>query len=223
MILSIDRVLTAEELELIVTQLKDAEFVDGKTTAGWHAKQVKNNTQLQGNNPHKQELQNIVLQALQRNRLFQAAVKPKIIRAPLFSRYEPGMYYGYHVDNALMHDANLMRSDVSLTLFLNSPDTYQGGELIIETSLGEQAFKLEAGCAIAYPSSTLHQVAPITAGIRLAAITWVQSIIRDESNREILFDLDTARQVMFEKYGKTPEFDLICKTHANLLRKWAEV
>jgi len=222
MILSIDEVLTSAELEQITTKLKNAEFVDGKLTAGWHAKEVKNNTQLKGNSVITQELRPIVHQALQRNRLFQAAIRPKAIRPVLFSYYEPGMYYGYHVDNALMGTPP-MRSDVSLTIFLSSPDTYAGGELVIETSLGEQTFKLAAGSAIAYPSSTLHRVEPVTTGIRLAAITWIQSLIRDPNEREILFDLDTTKQVMFEKYGKTPEFDLICKTHANLLRKWVDI
>ncbi|AFZ32146.1 PKHD-type hydroxylase ybiX [Gloeocapsa sp. PCC 7428] len=221
MILCID-VLTADELAQITAKLKDAEFVDGKLTAGWHAKQVKNNTQISVNSVITQELRPIVHQALQRNQLFQAAVHPKVIRPVLFSCYEPGMYYGYHVDNALMGTPS-MRSDVSLTLFLSSPDTYEGGELVIETSLGEQAFKLAAGSAIAYPSSTLHRVEPVKSGIRLAAISWIQSFIRDPGDREILFDLNTIKQVMFEKYGKTPEFDLICKSHANLLRKWVEV
>ncbi|PIG92597.1 Fe2+-dependent dioxygenase [Gloeocapsopsis sp. IPPAS B-1203] len=222
MILCIDAVLTLDELEQITTKLKVAEFVDGKLTAGWHTKEVKNNTQLKGDSIITQELRPIVHQALQRNRLFQAAIRPKVIRPVLFSYYEPGMYYGYHVDNALM-GIPPMRSDVSLTLFLSSPDTYEGGELVIETSLGEQTFKLAAGSAIAYPSSTLHRVEPVTTGIRLAAITWIQSLIRDSNEREILFDLDTTKQVMFEKYGKTPEFDLICKTHANLLRKWVDI
>ncbi|MUL38776.1 Fe2+-dependent dioxygenase [Gloeocapsopsis dulcis] len=222
MILCINQVLTSEELAQITTKLKDAEFVDGKLTAGWHAKEVKNNTQLKGTSVITQELRSIVHQAMQRNRLFQAAIHPKTIRPVIFSCYEPGMYYGYHVDNALMGKPP-MRSDVSLTLFLSSPDTYNGGELVIETSLGEQTFKLAAGSAIAYPSSTLHRVEPVTTGIRLAAVTWIQSFIHDPNEREILFDLDTTKQVMFEKYGKTLEFDLICKTYANLLRKWVDI
>ena len=223
MILYIEQVLSPEELERTVIKLKDAEFVDGAATAGWHAKQVKHNTQLKGNDPLTQELRGVVNQALQRNRLFQAAIRPKTIRPVLFSRYEPGMEYGYHVDNALMSDQPPTRADVSLTLFLSAPSTYTGGELVIDTSLGEQSFKLEAGAMIVYPSSTLHRVAPVTAGIRYAAVTWVQSFVRDVSEREILFDLDTAQQVMFEKSGKSPEFDIVSKTLANLLRKWADV
>jgi PKHD-type hydroxylase len=222
MLLCIVNVLTPDELELITSKLVTAEFVDGKTTAGWHARLVKHNTQLDSNSAIGPEVKSIILTALQRNALLQMAVRPKLIRPPLFSRYEAGMAYGSHVDNALMADP-LMRSDVSATLFLNSTDAYQGGELVIETSQGEEAIKLDAGSMVIYPSSTLHRVEPVTQGVRLVAVTWIQSLVRDAHNREILFDLDTARQIIFEKYGKTPEFDLLCKSHANLLRKWADL
>ena len=151
MILCIDQGLTDEEVALIVTQLEQAEFVDGKLTAGWHAKQVKHNTQLKNDAKPLQELQAIVTTALKRNRLFQTAVRPKTIRPCLFSRYEVGMYYGDHVDNALMGDGALMRSDVSVTVFLSDPTTYEGGELVIDTATGEQSFKLAAGDIVAYP------------------------------------------------------------------------
>jgi PKHD-type hydroxylase len=133
------------------------------------------------------------------------------------------MEYGCHTDNAIMGDAHPMRSDVSLTLFLSPPDTYDGGELSIDTSLGEQTFKLAAGSMIAYPSTALHQVKTVTKGVRLAAVTWVQSFVRAASEREILFDLDTARRSIHAQYGRTVEFDLLSKTHANLLRKWVEL
>jgi PKHD-type hydroxylase len=223
MIICIENVLTFAEVKLITSKLQNAEFIDGKETAGCYAKEVKNNVQLPGDTPLSTDIRSIVNQALKRNQLFQTAVRPKIIRPIVFSRYEPGMYYGSHTDNALMGNVVLTRSDVSLTLFLNPSSSYTGGELVIDTSLGEQAFKLEAGSMIVYPSSTLHRVETVTEGIRLAAITWVQSIVRDPSDREILFDLYTVQQVMFQKYGKTPEFDLVCKTHANLLRKWADL
>ena len=223
MILTIENILSPEELDVITSELKDAEFVDGKLTAGWFAKKVKNNTQLSGKAEAARELRTTIAKALQRNRLFQAAVKPKIIRPMIFSCYSVGMYYGSHTDNAIMGGEKPIRSDVSFTLFLNSPSSYKGGELVIDTSLGEQAFKLEAGSMIVYPSTTLHRVETVVEGKRLAAVSWVQSFVREPSEREILFDLDTAKQVMFQKHGKTPEFDLISKTHANLLRKWAEV
>ena len=224
MILCIDNVLSTDELDLINSHLKDAEFVDGKLTAGWFAKTVKNNTQLSTKTTVAKELRNIISQALKRNRLFQAAVRPKIIRPMIFSCYETGMYYGSHTDNALMgSEGNTMRSDVSFTLFLNSPNDYSGGELVIDTSLGEQAFKLEAGAMITYPSTTLHRVESVTEGKRLAAVSWIQSFVRDVNEREILFDLDTLKQAMYQKHGKTAEFDIAAKTHANLLRKWVEV
>ena len=116
-----------------------------------------------------------------------------------------------------------MRSDVSLTLFLSDPATYTGGELVIESTQGEQAFKLPAGAMIIYPSSTLHRVEPVTQGVRLAAVTWVQSLVRDMADREILFDLDTARKAVFAQHGKTAEFDLLSKSLANLLRKWVDL
>lgn len=223
MILCIDNVLSTDELDSISLHLKDAEFVDGKLTAGWFAKTVKNNTQLSAKTTIAKELRSTIAQAVKRNRLFQAAVRPKIIRPMIISCYETGMYYGAHTDNALMGDENPMRSDISFTLFLNSPNNYCGGELVIDTSLGEQAFKLEAGAMIVYPSTTLHRVEKVTEGKRLAAVSWVQSFVRDVNEREILFDLDTLKQAMYHRYGKTTEFDIAAKIHANLLRKWVEV
>ncbi len=223
MILCIENVLSSDELNFINSYLKDAEFVDGKITAGWFAKKVKNNTQLSSKATTTKEVRSIIAQALKNNRLFQAAVQPKIIRPMIISCYETGMYYGAHTDNALMGGENPMRSDISFTLFLNSPNDYCGGELVIDTSLGEQNFKLEAGAMVVYPSTTLHRVATVTEGKRLAAVSWVQSYVRDVHEREILFDLDTLKQAMYHKYGKTAEFDIAAKTHANLLRKWIEV
>ncbi len=222
MILCIDRVLTPEQLDEIHCILKDAEFVDGKLTAGKYAKTVKNNYQLKGETDAAKKVRAIVHDAIAQNPLFKSSVRPKTIRPILFSRYEPGMSYGWHTDNAIMGDGELVRSDVSLTLFLSDPDTYQGGELVIDTSLGEQSFKLPPGSMIVYPSTFLHQVTEVTQGIRLAAVTWVQSLVRDVQQREILFELDTVRKSIFEQYGKTLEFDLLCKTHANLLRQWVE-
>ncbi|SKB11781.1 putative enzyme [Planktothrix sp. PCC 11201] len=223
MIFCIADVLTPEELETTLTLLQQAEFIDGKTTAGRYVKEVKNNQQIKTDTEITSDLRNIVLEALKRNELFKVAARPKIIRPIIFSRYDVGMYYGSHFDNAIMGDESISRTDVSLTLFLSDPDTYQGGELVIETSLGEQSFKLDAGSAIVYPSSTLHRVETVTEGTRWAAVTWIQSLVRDPSQREILFDLDTARRSIFQQYGKTIEFDLIAKSHANLLRKWADI
>jgi PKHD-type hydroxylase len=223
MILSIDNVLTPEELDFVTSRLDTNDFVDGKTTAGWHARFVKHNTQLTSKAPYAKELTDLVKAALGRSPLFQIAVQPKIIHSMLFSRYEAGMSYGNHVDNALMGNQELWRSDISLTLFLSSPSTYGGGELVIDNIEGERTFKLDAGSAIVYPSSALHRVEAVTEGVRLAAVAWVQSLVRDPNEREILFDLDTARRSIFHKDGKTTEFDLISKSYANLLRKWADL
>jgi PKHD-type hydroxylase len=236
MILCIAGVLSTNEVKALATQLADASFEDGKLTAGWHAKLVKNNLQLSKDSAGKAAtIQSFVLSALKRNSLFQMATRPKIVRMPILSRYESGMAYGTHVDNAVMpidsvsgslagyESPSHMRADVSLTLFLSDPATYEGGELVIESTQGEQTFKLPAGAMVLYPSSTLHRVEPVTQGQRLAAVTWVQSIVKDDAKREILFDLDTAKQQIFEKNGKTAEFDLISKSQSNLLRRWVDL
>ena len=234
MLMCIADVLNTSEIEHTLSQLGKAQFVDGKLTAGWHAKLVKHNLQAQaGKSNLLPVLQQQFEQALRRHPVFDMAVRPKTIRPALFSRYEPGMSYGTHVDNAVMalDDAGVathpkqdrMRSDVSLTLFLSDPATYTGGELVIESTQGEQAFKLPAGAMVIYPSSTLHRVEPVTQGVRLAAVTWVQSLVRDMADREILFDLDTARKAVFAQHSKTAEFDLLSKSLANLLRKWVDL
>jgi PKHD-type hydroxylase len=223
MMICIGDVLSQEELKIVNADLDVASFVDGKSTAGWHARLVKNNTQLSTQTANLEDLRSRVLTALNANALFRMAALPKAIAPILFSRYTSGMSYGSHVDNALMSNGNLIRADLSLTLFLSEPNSYEGGELVIESTQGEQSFKLAAGSLVLYPSTTLHRVEPITAGMRLVAVTWIQSLVRDPSDREILFDLDTARQILFAQYGKSKEFDLLSKSYANLLRKWIEV
>ncbi|WP_013323503.1 Fe2+-dependent dioxygenase [Gloeothece verrucosa] len=220
MIFTIPDLLTASELEEIRSILEGAEFADGKLTAGWHAQLVKDNQQLKSGQIQTQLTQK-VKEALNRNALFQTAVRPRMIHSLLFSRYDVGMSYGTHTDNALM-GSGFWRSDVSFTIFFNPPSDYEGGELVIESADDEKAYKLQSGAALIYPSSTLHRVDPVTKGTRLVGVGWVQSLIRSESEREILFDLETARRSMFSQQGKTVEFDLVSKTIANLLRKWAE-
>lgn len=222
MIFAIDNLLTVEELNFIVTTLETAKFVDGTTTAGWYAKSVKKNTQLDRKENCAQQLRELVQNALKRNFIFQIAVQPKLIHSILFSRYDRGMSYGRHCDNAFMGKEQFLRSDVSFTVFLNSPQDYEGGELVVESNSNEHIYKLSAGSAIIYPASTLHQVTEVTSGFRLVAVGWVQSLVRDPIDREILFDLDTVRRSIYAKEGKTVEFDLLSKTYSNLLRKWAE-
>ncbi|MDB9311762.1 Fe2+-dependent dioxygenase [Spirulina sp. CS-785/01] len=220
MIFQIPDILSPDELTQIHTTLADAEFVEGKLTAGWYAKQVKHNQQL--GKRESQPLKRLVQTAIARHPLFQTAVRPKTVHSLLVSRYDAGMSYGRHTDNALMGGDSFWRSDVSFTLFLNSPSDYEGGELVIEGADQEQSYKLEAGSMIVYPSSTLHRVDPVKEGTRLVVVGWVQSLVRDVGNREILFDLETVRRSYFAKEGKSPEFDLLSKSIANLLRKWAE-
>lgn len=224
MIFPIENLLNSEQLAFIDKRLQPDDFIDGKTTAGWHASTVKQNTQLSGKAAYSQEIKDLIRVALEQNILFKIAAQPKTIHSMLISRYTAGMSYGSHVDNALMKSNNTYyRSDVSLTLFLSDRASYEGGELIIENIEGERSFKLEAGSALVYPSSTIHSVQEVTKGVRLVAVVWIQSLVSDPGQREILFDLDTVRRSIFQKQGKTIEFDLISKTHANLLRKWSQL
>lgn len=229
MIFTIENVLTSKELEDIAAYVQEPDFVDGKQTAGWHAQAVKHNTQLSNTATYTQTLKDLVSVAIQRHPLFQSAVRPSIIHTLLFSRYGVGMSYGTHVDNALMGNVmahgltgQTFRSDVSFTLFLSNPADYDGGELVIEVSDGDRSFKLEKNAMILYPSSYLHRVEEVTRGMRFVCVGWVQSLVRDPSKREILFDLDTVRRSLFAQQGKTLEFDLLSKSHSNLLRQWCD-
>ncbi|MBF2035422.1 MAG: Fe2+-dependent dioxygenase [Leptolyngbyaceae cyanobacterium T60_A2020_046] len=219
----IPQLLTPEELDTLTKTLAQADFVDGKVTAGNLAKLVKDNRQLKPNSTAAQHLRRLVIAALQRSELFHAAARPRAVHSILFSRYDAGMAYGRHVDNALMAvDGEMFRTDLSFTVFLSEPDTYDGGELVIEGADDEQSFKLPAGAAIVYPSTTLHRVEPVTRGTRLVVVGWVQSLVRSAEQREILFDLEVVRRSLFSQAGKTDEVDLLAKTASNLLRLWAE-
>src|SRR6476469_4545003 len=211
MMLLLNDVLSAAEARDLRPRLERVQFADGAKTAGVYARTVKRNEQAEGG-PETQKLQEQVTAALFRHPQFEMAVRPKNMKPVMFSRYEPGMEYGTHVDNAVMSGRPPVRSDVSLTLFLSEPDSYDGGELTIQTMTGEEQIKLPAGSIVAYPSSSLHRVTPVTRGVRVAAVTWVQSMVRDPACREILFDLETSRRSIFESQGKTREFDLISKS-----------
>jgi PKHD-type hydroxylase len=215
----IAEVIDADEISKAREVLAAAEFVDGRATAGWHARLVKNNLQTAPADGAVARLKESLALKIGANPLFRLLARPKSLTPLILSRYEPGMAYGSHVDDALL---NGVRTDVSFTLFLSDPDTYEGGALVIETSGGEEDVRLPAGSLVAYPSTTLHRVAEVTRGARLAAVGWARSFIRDPARRELLFDLDTARQSLFQRHGKSAEFDLLSKTSANLLRMWAE-
>jgi len=213
----IGNVLSADEVGVLRQALERAQFVDGRETAGFAARLVKNNRQASDRRLETQR--KLIAERIMGNELFGLAVRPKVLTPLLFSRYEPGMQYGSHVDDALMDG---MRTDVSFTLFVSEPDSYDGGELVIESAAGEDAIKLQAGALVAYPSTSLHHVAAVTRGVRYAVAGWARSLVRDAARRELLFDLDTARRALFARDGKTAEFDLISKSTANLLRMWME-
>lgn len=217
MIFTIPDLFSPEAVADLVDKLEAAEVIDGKTTAGWHAKTVKNNQQLARQSAEPLIAQ--VRQTLGAHPLFQAAARPRRVHTIRFNRYAHGMSYGRHTDNALM---NGYRSDLSFTLFLSDPKTYEGGELSVEGLDSDRTYKLTAGSAIVYPSSSLHSVEPVTQGVRWAAIGWIQSLVRSHEQREILFELDTVRRSLFNQYGKTNEFDLVSKSLSNLLRQWVE-
>jgi PKHD-type hydroxylase len=215
----IGNLLPAAEVKTVRAALKRARFVDGRETAGFAARLVKTNRQADGADRTLETVRKLIAERILGNELFRMAVRPKALSPLLFSRYEKAMRYGSHVDDALMHG---MRTDVSFTLFLADPKDYDGGELVIESAAGEETFKLAAGALVAYPSTALHRVADVSRGVRLAAVGWARSFIRDPAQRELLFDLDTARRAMFAREGKTQEFDLLAKSLANLTRMWAE-
>jgi PKHD-type hydroxylase len=220
MILCIADIFDATRLAELRDEIAGGQFVDGILTAGWASRLVKNNEQL-ASGPAARTSQQLVIDALRANPVFSTAVMPKRFFPPLFARYQPGMKFGTHMDNAIMGDDQL-RSDVSITVFLSAPEEYDGGELVMETTAGESAYKLPAGHAVVYPSNMLHRVNEVTRGIREVAVTWAESLIRSADRREVIFDIERVRRTMFERDGKTPEFDLLHKTVSNLRRMWAE-
>lgn len=218
MLLRIGGILSSHEIAALVRSLDEADFEDGRRTAGWHARKVKRNEQASAS-PVVDAALAKVRQALLANEVFVAAARPREFVKLLVSRYAPGMTYGTHVDDALMTGR---RTDLSFTLFLSEPADYAGGELVIEDTLEDRSIRLPAGDVILYPSSTLHRVEPVTRGARLAVVGWVRSFVRAPSHREILFDLELALRDVFDRDGKSPLFDRLAKTRTNLLRMWAD-
>jgi PKHD-type hydroxylase len=214
----ISQVLERSELQQIVSSLASRTFVDGKLTAQGLARKVKNNLQASRANPEPDDIDQIVFAAFRRNELLQNFTIPRRQTLPVFSRYEPGMEYGSHVDGAVMTSGNdVIRTDLASTLFLSDPASYDGGELVLQLSLGEQEIKLDAGEAIVYSATALHRVAPVTRGIRLVALTWIQSAVPDERLRAILFDLSGAFK-RAEALGDTQLATDLNKSYHNLLR-----
>jgi PKHD-type hydroxylase len=211
-------ILERNEIQQIVSHLAGQTWADGKLTAHGLARSVKNNLQMERAGPEQTEADRVLLAALARNEFFQTFAIPKRIASPTFSRYEVGMEYGDHVDGAIMGSGGgAIRTDLACTVFLSDPGSYDGGELILEMSFGEQEIKLEAGEAIVYSATTMHRVAPVTKGMRLVALTWIQSAVPDERLRAILFDLSAA----IKHAGANTDHRLLTnlnKSYHNLLR-----
>ena len=222
MILTLPELVTPDELALIKQKIATVPFIEGKATAGELLKSVKNNQQIPWNHPVMKEITDLVMRALGRCDAFMSLAQPRRLAAMLVSRYEPGMAYGAHVDAPIMGEPNHVRSDVSFTLFLNEPDTYQGGELAFENGSGETAFKLPARSAICYPTGKLHRVRPVEHGERLAVVGWVQSLVREPAIRELLHDLSEARELLVGQEGTGRAVELLTKSYSNLLRRNAE-
>lgn len=226
MLIKLPEVLPKEALAEIQTMLANATWVDGRVTAGIQAAVVKNNQQLAENEPVLQKIRKVVLQALQNDPLFFSAALPKKILPPFVNRYAGSTNtYGFHVDNAMRYTpdgSDSVRADVSATLFLNEPEDYDGGELIIQDVFGEQTVKLPAGSLVVYPSSSVHAVSPVTRGERIACFMFIQSMVRDPAKRRILFDLDMSLVKLRQQVGESAEIVTLTGVYHNLLRQWAE-
>jgi PKHD-type hydroxylase len=226
MLLHIPEILTGEQVTQCRQKLDQADWVDGRVTAGHQSARAKDNMQLPEEHPVARELGGLILTALQNNPLFMAAALPLKVFPPLFNRYQGGQSFGMHVDNAVRQvpgTPHRVRTDLSATLFLAQPDEYDGGELSVEDTYGLHNVKLEAGHLILYPATSLHHVRPVTRGARLASFFWIQSMVRDDGQRTLLFDLDMAIQRVS---GETPDHPSVIQltgVYHNLLRRWADV
>ena len=224
MLLHIPDILDREQLRQLRAALDAADWTDGRETVGAQGAQVKRNVQLPDASPLRRQLGETVLAALAKNPLYHAATLPLRTLPPRFNRYEGGGEYGMHVDGSVMAlpDGGQLRSDISCTLFLSEPEDYDGGELIVSDTYGEHEVKLPAGDAIIYPASSLHRVEPVTRGARLAAFFWVQSLVRDDGRRRLLYELDASIQRLIATDADHGAVLQLTGTYHNLLRQWAE-
>jgi PKHD-type hydroxylase len=224
-ILQIPDVLSTDQVAHAKRLLEGADWVDGRVTAGFQSARAKDNLQLADRDPVAQQLGDQIVAALQRNPLFIAAALPLRVFPPLFNRYQGGHSFGNHVDNAIRQSPVTgirIRTDLSATLFLADPDDYDGGELVVEDTYGVHAVKLPAGDMILYPSTSLHRVTPVTRGARVASFFWIQSMVRDDGRRSLLFDLDTAIQRLTLDLPDHPAAVQLTAVYHNLLRQWAD-
>ena len=226
MLLPIPDVLTAEQVAQCHQMLEQAEWADGRITAGHQSARAKDNQQLREDTALAKQLGDVILAALERNSLFMAAALPLKVFPPLFNRYEGGQSFGTHIDNAIRQvpgTPHRVRTDLSATLFFTPPEEYEGGELLIEDTYGMHNIKLPAGHMILYPSSSLHHVRPVTGGARIASFFWIQSMVRDDGKRALLFDLDLAIQGVGSDQPDNPSIVQLTGIYHNLLRRWADV
>ena len=226
MLLKIPNVLTKEHVARCRAIIDAAEWVDGKVTAGAQSGQVKHNMQLPEGSPAAREVGTLIQDALSANTLFFSAALPLKVFPPLFNRYAGGQTFGSHVDNAVRHLCGTdfrIRSDLSCTLFLTEPEDYDGGELVIDDTFGEHRVRLAAGDMVLYPSSSLHRVTPVTRGARVCSFFWLQSMVRSDAHRTLLFQMDTELQRLMGLLGQDdPSVIALTGTYHNLLREWAE-
>lgn len=222
MLVEIPELLNEAQVAKLKEILAGARFVDGKLTAGMAARRVKENEEVQQEPELMQRLYRILMAAVGHNARFRSAALPNRMADFIFARYQPGMRYGDHVDDPIMGGGKF-RTDVSMTVFLNQPEEYQGGELVVRTPFGDQKVKLAAGSAVVYPSSSVHHVAEVTKGERLVALTWIQSFVRDAARRELLFELDRAREHLLRKEPETDHTKSVDRSYVNLLRMWADL
>lgn len=229
MMLHVPEVLSAEVLaqvrDALHASLSTSEWTQGAASAGQQAKQNKQNRQLTAGTAAGGRLGGSITAALEHHPLFVSAALPRQVLPPLFNCYDGGGHYGNHVDNAIQRGAALtkVRTDVSVTVFISRPDEYDGGELIVEDTFGVHEVKLPAGDAVLYPSTSLHRVEPVTRGRRLAAVTWVQSMVRDDWQRAMLFNLDMTILRLRQRLGEAEEVVALTSHYHNLLRQWADL
>lgn len=226
MLITIADVLTADEVAHARAILDAAEWVDGKVTAGYQAQTVKENLQLAEGHPAAVKLGEMLLAALARSSLFMSAALPLKVFPPMFNRYTGGGHFGTHVDTAIRSLASTgqrIRTDVSATLFLTPPDQYEGGELLVEDTYGLHTVKLPAGHMVLYPATSLHRVTPVTDGARVSSFFWIQSMIRADADRTLLYDLDSAIQQLAKEIPGNPIGVQLTGVYHNLLRRWAEM
>ncbi|MGE8502679.1 MAG: Fe2+-dependent dioxygenase [Pseudomonas sp.] len=225
MLIEIEALLSAAELDEVRRQLLAQPWVDGKVTAGVQSAQVKANRQLDEDNPLARQLGELILRRLSDNALFMSAALPKRIYPPLFNRYGGGEAFGFHVDNAIRGIKGVrerVRTDLSATLFLADPASYDGGELVIRDTFGEQRVKLPAGHLVLYPGSSLHRVEPVTRGERLASFFWIESLVREDGQRQMLLDMDVAIQRLTAQGADDQSLLELTGVYHNLLRRWSD-